>query len=291
MICGEPPEWVARGAVRSATSLRLTGVVNANFDRITMRSTPTALAATVALALTQPVSAETSDATCRATSAVQQALVVELYTSEGCNSCPPADRWLSSLKSRPGVVAAAFHVDYWNSLGWVDRFGSARYTERQAEQLRSAGAGFSYTPQVLVNGRDWRGAPGLPAALGPALVQIELRRDPDRQVAVRVVPSVGAPARLALWWALLEDDHVTVVKAGENQGVTLHHDQVVRQYARLPEWRVASGSVAGQPGAAHELRLDPMVSRNAEGGHKARLLVVVTDAITGLPLQAAQLNC
>ena len=256
-----------------------------------MLPAPTALAAVVALALVQPVNAETSDAICRATSAMQQALVVELYTSEGCNSCPPADRWLSSLKSRPGVLAAAFHVDYWNSLGWVDRFGSARYTERQAEQSRSAGAGFSYTPQVLVNGRDWRGAPGLPATPGQALVQIELRRDPDRQVAVRIVPSTGAPARLALWWALLEDDHVTVVKAGENRGVTLRHDQVVRQYARLPEWRVSSSTVAGQPGTAHELRLDSLASYNAEGGHKARLLVVVTDAITGLPLQAAALNC
>lgn len=256
-----------------------------------MHPAPAALFAIVALALTQPASAEASAATCRAASAVQQALVVELYTSEGCNSCPPADRWLSSLKSRPGVLAAAFHVDYWNSLGWVDRFGSARHTERQAEQSRSAGAGFSYTPQVLVNGRDWRGAPGLPASPGPAVVQLELRRDSDRQVMVRIVPTTGAPARLALWWALLEDDHVTAVKAGENHGVTLRHDHVVRQYARLPAWSVAGNAAAGQPGTAHELRLDPLASPNAEGGHKARLLVVVTDASTGLPLQAAQLNC
>ena len=109
-----------------------------------MHPFPAALFATVALALTQPVGAETSAASCRVTSGEQQAQVVELYTSEGCNSCPPADRWLSSLKSQPGVLAAAFHVDYWNSLGWVDRFGSARHTERQAEQSRSAGAGFSW---------------------------------------------------------------------------------------------------------------------------------------------------
>ena len=205
---------------------------------------------------------------CQARSGERQALLIELYTSEGCNSCPPADRWLSSLKGRPDVLAAAFHVDYWDRLGWVDRFGSARHTERQAQQQRSSGAGFSYTPQVLANGRDWRGAPTLPILDKPALVQLEAQRIDAQRVAVQVVARPGAPARLALWWALLEDGHVSAVRAGENQGVTLHHDHVVRRYGVLPAW-----------------------AAQKEGGPKARLLVVVTDASTGAPLQALQLGC
>ena len=80
--------------------------------------------------------------------------MVELYTSEGCNSCPPADRWLSTLKADPAVVALAFHVDYWDRLGWKDRFASAAFTARQAAQQATNGARFSYTPQVVVDGRD-----------------------------------------------------------------------------------------------------------------------------------------
>ena len=92
--------------------------------------------------------------------------VVELYTSEGCNSCPPADRWLSKLKADPGVVALAFHVDYWDRLGWKDRFASAAFTARQAEQQASNGARFSYTPQVVVDGQDRKDWPGIAMPLG-----------------------------------------------------------------------------------------------------------------------------
>ena len=242
------------------------------------------LSATLLAALPALAQTTAPGASCQAHSGERQAMVVELYTSEGCNSCPPADRWLSTLKGKPEVLAAAFHVDYWDRLGWVDRFGSPKNTERQAEQQRTAGAGFSYTPQVLVNGRDWRGAPTLPALESKAVVQIDLKRIDERQVAVHVAPLRGAPARLALWWARLEDGHVSAIGAGENHGVTLRHDHVVRQYGRQPAW-----AVAGSDGAAQDLRLD--AAQNGEGGRKARLLVVVTDAATGAPLQAAQLGC
>ena len=222
-------------------------------------------------------------ASCQARSGDRQAMLIELYTSEGCNSCPPADRWLSSLKGRSDVLAAAFHVDYWDRLGWVDRFASPRHTERQAQQQRSSGAGFSYTPQLLANGRDWRGAPTLPVLDKPALVQVEARRLDAQRVALQVLPLAGAPARLALWWALLEDGHVSAVRAGENQGVTLHHDHVVRQYGQLPAWSAS----AGQPAA---LAID-LAAAQKEGGPKARLLVVVTEASSGAPLQALQLGC
>ena len=104
--------------------------------------------------------------TCSARSAATVAPVVELYTSEGCNSCPPADRWLSKLKADPNAVALAFHVDYWDRLGWKDRFASAAFTARQAEQQASNGARFSYTPQVVVDGRDRKDWPGIAMPLG-----------------------------------------------------------------------------------------------------------------------------
>ncbi len=117
-----------------------------------------------------------AQATCRAQSGASPPQVVELYTSEGCNSCPPADRWLSSLVQRGDVIAAAFHVDYWDRLGWRDRFASARFTERQAQAQAYSGVRYSYTPQVLVDGRDWRRWPDLPAAARSSLVNLSLQR-------------------------------------------------------------------------------------------------------------------
>jgi hypothetical protein len=224
---------------------------------------------------------------CEARSAPQQTPLVELYTSEGCSSCPPADRWLSSLPAapigagQPVVLAAAFHVSYWDRLGWPDRFASPDFTARQAALMRASGARYVYTPQVVVNGRDWRGWPTLPVAgMAPARASIALQRR-GSQVQVSVAPGPGAPPQLGLWWALLEDGHGSAVSAGENRGAQLRHDHVVRQYGQLPAW-------PAQAAAA----LPPLVvPAKGEGGRQARLLVVVTDAATGAPLQAAQLVC
>ena len=86
--------------------------------------------------------------------------VIELYTSEGCSSCPPADRWLSRLKADTPVVALAFHVNYWNYLGWRDPYATAETTDRQ-HRIRAATNGkYVYTPHVVVNGGDYRSRPG-----------------------------------------------------------------------------------------------------------------------------------
>lgn len=227
---------------------------------------------------------------CRAQSSPQQTTLVELYTSEGCNSCPPADRWLSSLKRRPDVLAAAFHVDYWDRLGWKDRFADPRYTQRQAEAQVRSGAKFSYTPQVLVNGRDWRRWPELLARPMPASVQIELQRQGDSRIDVRVVPASTAPPQLGLWWVLLEDDHVSAVKAGENAGVTLQHDHVVRAHGQRAPWR-RDDSTAWTLELPPSDKDGPGARLSEQLGRKARLLVVVTDAGTGAPLQVVQLSC
>jgi hypothetical protein len=169
---------------------------------------------------------------CTAASARQVAPVVELYTSEGCNSCPPADRWLSKLKADPAVVALAFHVDYWDRLGWKDRFASAAFTARQASQQASNGAASATRRRSSSTGAtrtDWSRATVSTPTRPVAAVDVAVARQGDRFVAT-VTPAAGAPQRLAAYWAVTEQGHVTAVKAGENEGVTLHHDFVVRDY-------------------------------------------------------------
>jgi hypothetical protein len=221
-------------------------------------------------------------ASCQAASGPRPVQLVELYTSEGCSSCPPADRWLSTLKGQPDVLAAAFHVAYWDHLGWRDRFASAAFTARQSHQQRSSGARYVYTPQVLVNGRDWRRWPELPAAsTTPAVVHIRLERESETKVAVQVAATGSAPAALAAWWVLLEDGHESRVKAGENDGATLKHDHVVRSYTQRAAWNPGDGP--------QRFTID--APRAGEGGRPARLLFVVTDGSGGVPLQAVQLAC
>ena len=223
---------------------------------------------------------------CTAQSAAAITPVVELYTSEGCNSCPPADRWISSLKAEPGVVALAFHVDYWDRLGWKDRFASPAYTQRQAQQQQSNGARFSYTPQVVLNGVDrpqWHSQPALSVVRerAPAKVDIVLTRD-GRQFNAQVRALPGAPARLAAYWAVSENGHSTAVKAGENQGETLKHDFVVRQYAPVAAWNAVAGE-------AMAIRFDADLSNAA--GTPTEVNLVVIDAATRRPVQAVKLGC
>src|SRR2546423_7870188 len=96
---------------------------------------------------------------CTHRSGAQTVALIELYTSEGCSSCPPADRWISGFTNHPQVerfVPIAFHVNYWDDLGWKDRFADQRYTERQRALAKATGAKMVYTPQVTVQGRDAR---------------------------------------------------------------------------------------------------------------------------------------
>lgn len=220
---------------------------------------------------------------CTARSGARAASVVELYTSEGCNSCPPADRWLSALKNNPEVVALAFHVDYWDRLGWKDRFASPAFTRRQVEQLAVNGARFAYTPQVVVNGQDRKDWPRLQigGATIASTVDIALSREGER-LSAEVSATGKAPAQLAAFWAVTESNHRTAVKAGENEGVMLAHDFVVREWVPTPAWvTVAEPSKS----LKHLLRAaeDPALAR--------RVSLIVVDAASGRPVQALSLGC
>ncbi len=218
---------------------------------------------------------------CRAVSGAVPPTVVELYTSEGCSSCPPADRWLSTLKGRPDVLAMAFHVTYWDKLGWPDRFANPDYTARQYALAQQAGSAQVYTPQVVVNGQDWRNWPRLPVAAARPAPQMTLARDGDTVTATVAAVSGDsrAPRGWSAYWVVLEDGHQSQVRAGENSGETLQHDHVVRQLKTVPTWAPTDGA-----------RVQLTVSSGA-AAYPRRVVLVVIDTQTQQPLQAVSLGC
>ena len=171
-------------------------------------------------------------------SSAQRTAVVELYTSEGCSSCPPADRWFSSLKSEAGLfrdfIPVAFHVDYWDDSGWKDRFASAAYSGRQTRYAQSGSVSQVYTPGVVLRGREWRSWSAGAAALhsdGDRVGPLELALDGYGHVTLRWWPTAAPGSRLLGTVVLLGSDLTTVVKRGENAGRELHHDFVVLGYS------------------------------------------------------------
>jgi hypothetical protein len=244
---------------------------------------------TTFVALVSPAS---TGAQCRAASPEHTVALVELYTSEGCDSCPPADRWFSALDvgaTTQRAAALAFHVDYWDRLGWTDRFGNAAYTRRQHEQMARRHAGVVYTPQVLVQGADfsgWRGAQSASALAAinarPARAAIELVAAPVRSDSVAVdlyarVPQVGDRANAAVALALTQSGLATEVKAGENAGRRLVHDHVVRV------WRPAAAI-----GPSGELRQHFDLALPADRGG-LEIVALVENTATGEVLQALPL--
>jgi len=179
--------------------------------------------------------------TCRIASGTQLLPLVELYTSEGCDSCPPADRWLSRqfppTDAHPSAVAIAFHVDYWDRLGWADRFASAAYTERQYASMRANGATFVYTPQVLLQGHDWQAWAASSAPVERAgrttpraTISVEATLSGDAVVVVADATVADAALRpdAQLFVAYADSGLHSDVAAGENRGKRLLHDHVVR---------------------------------------------------------------
>lgn len=254
------------------------------FDRIRLRRPQAMAGSLLAVALTWPLQALAAT-TCEAHSGARRVNVVELYTSEGCSSCPPADRWLSTLPSDTRganpTLPMAFHVTYWDRLGWPDRFARPAYTERQYSVAAAIGAPVVYTPQVIVDGADWRQWPRLPAT-GAAEVDLQLTRD-GATVTARIQRREGASIERMLsgYWTVLEDGHESRVRAGENAGVTLRHDHVVSAYRPVGAWPAER---------AQQWRWQPPPAQ-AGSGHGRRVAFVVVDARTQKPLQALALAC
>jgi len=228
---------------------------------------------------------------CSASSGPLITPVLELYTSEGCSSCPPADTWASGLKGK-NLLVQAFHVGYWDYIGWVDRFAAPAHTARQRELAGSNQLRNIYTPQVLLNGRDWPQWGGAPSRLAdarePARAHITLTRLADDQFEATVTPAAGTPA-WAAYWTVTEHGHNSRVKAGENAGQFLKHDFVVRQYTQAGEYknRNSGASPGGEP---VPIKLG-FRSIAATPGHERQINLVVFAPQSGKTLQAVSLSC
>jgi hypothetical protein len=165
-----------------------------------------------------------------------QVATVELFSSEGCSSCPPADRWFSTLKDKDGLwksfVPLVFHVEYWDYLGWKDELASRDHSDRQRAYATEWGNDHIYTPGVVLNGSEWTGwrnrkEPQIGEQ--PAVGVIRLEQNGKRRFHVSFRPAKDKNPTLVLNLALLGMGVHHPVTSGENRGETLRHDFVVLQ--------------------------------------------------------------
>jgi hypothetical protein len=181
-----------------------------------------------ALPITMSVAAET-----RFESGPPQTALLELYTSEGCSSCPPAEAWMSRLQRDPGLwkkfVPIAFHVDYWDRLGWRDRFSSRQWTERQSRYAALWQSESVYTPAVVLNGKELRNWSGLNlAGPGEKAAGVLVAKTIDRKnFTIEFRPANGVAGNWDVHLALLGSGISSRIGAGENSGRNLRHDFVV----------------------------------------------------------------
>ena len=247
------------------------------------------LLATIAFAAAPIASAF---AACAVDSGDTRAALIELYTSEGCSSCPPADKALSMLgshaQSNPAtrIVPLALHVDYWDSIGWKDPFAQPAFSQRQDWEVRANRHRTSFTPHFFVNGRevqDWRADLGqnLRNASGPASARLHVRAEPRGANALHVVVDTtvvgareGDRGPLQLFIAVTESKLRSQVKAGENSGATLDHDYVVRNW-------IGPIAVQGNGGSVDRVVDVPQLSRG-----QVSLVAFVQDPKTAEVLQA-----
>jgi hypothetical protein len=222
---------------------------------------------------------------CSVASPSHTVALVELYTSQGCSSCPPADRWLSTLQPGDRVIPLAMHVGYWDYIGWKDPFARREFNARQARLAQHNGSRSVYTPGVFVGGREthrWSSA----AAFSSVVQMINGRApraslalagtiDGDR-LAVRVHATAVQAKSPQVAIALVQAGLTTAVRAGENRGETLRNDHVVR------EW--AGPSAVRRDAAIAQWSLPAGVPRNA-----LSVVAFAQDEATGEILQAVSL--
>ena len=161
---------------------------------------------------------------------------IELYTSEGCSSCPSADKWISEFKSSDDlwndVIPIAFHVDYWDQLGWEDVLADKNFSDRQRQYRHEGSISQVYTPGFVVDGKEWRGffkrkmlKPAAPVDVGEITLQIN-----SDTLSANFTPQIEINDELVFHTALLGFDITNEIQAGENAGKTLYHDFAVIAY-------------------------------------------------------------
>jgi hypothetical protein len=213
---------------------------------------------------------------------------VELFTSQGCSSCPPADRLFPAYADRTDIVALTFPVDYWDYLGWKDTLASPKFSKRQRDLARSRGDGAVYTPQIVVNGaRHMNGSDrrsidaALVAAASPvqqASVVVRCRSTPG--VAAVQIAAEGAGKRSAkatVWLAIVRPTVEVAIKRGENTGRSVKYSNVVQELSPIGTW-------TGEP-------LSIELSRKAlNATPESKLAVFVQDDVSGAVVSAGWLN-
>jgi hypothetical protein len=209
----------------------------------------------------------------------ERTALIELFTSEGCSSCPPADAWISRLKSDPGLwkqfVPVVFHVDYWDNLGWPDHFALPENAERQRRYSATWGSSSVYTPGFVLNGLEWRewsqaGAPrpATPANVGKLILKVD-----SGEVEISFDPADSSLKSLNVELAVLGCGLESDVRRGENQGRKLRHDFTVLRLVSVPlkrDGNLFHGSI-------------PLPEESAPGG--TALAGWITDGKSQAPIQ------
>ena len=200
--------------------------------------------------------------------------VLELFTSQGCDSCPQADARLSELRKQPDVIALAYHVDYWDYIGWKDTFGAAANSERQKSYAQSWGTSRIYTPELVVNG-----AKGVIAshedevskALGNANLTVPVGiKVGTNMIEVSIEPLAGA-GEAVVWLVTFKDHAQVAIDKGENAGKTMDYTQIVTGRQMLGLWDPVTGT---------HLKL-PLAELMTDGANGAAILIQTDKA--GLP--------
>jgi hypothetical protein len=190
---------------------------------------------------------DTADAAMPTKAATEPKAVVELFTSQGCSSCPSADALLGNLAGRDDVIALSLPVDYWDYLGWKDTLASPKYSERQRAYAQARGDGAIYTPQAVVNGLVHingadegsikRTMEKTGKTVAASFVPIRLSENKERLVVETGPAQPGVPAKEATLWLAVISANVTVpITRGENQGKTVTYSNVVRELTPIGMW-------------------------------------------------------
>ncbi len=225
-----------------------------------------ALGLVALLVLAVPAGAETMRARPKA--------VVELFTSQGCSSCPPADALLTGLAQDDGVIALAYHVDYWDYVGWEDTFAHTEFSDRQRAYAESWGSSRIYTPQMVVNGQ--KGVVGsrrndVHNALDGATLPLPIEISRQNDMLKVVIPPDGNLADAVVWLVTYLDRSEIAIDKGENAGKTMVYTQVVTGRQVLGMWESASG-------ANLKLPISEVLADNSTG-----IAVIVQQEEDGLP--------
>ena len=176
-----------------------------------------------------------------------QAVVVELFTSQGCSSCPPADGLLAQLADHDGVIALALHVDYWDYIGWKDKFGKAQFTQRQKAYARAEDSRTIYTPQMIVDGTERvEGFRPMRVAdlihdhrMHPGPVRLDLMREGDA-LHIKAVAEHPLKRKTMVQLVRYIPSSTVTIGRGENAGRTMTYRNIVTSWRKLADWDGAS---------------------------------------------------